>query len=131
VSAPAHRILIVDDEPAIRGLLEFSFSSAGYVVRTAADGASATRLFAEQEFDLVLSDVRMPDMDGHELVRWLAENRPRTRWVLMTGYDMPCGECPLVQSCTVLQKPFRPKEAVDMVAAVLAGKPAPKLADLS
>jgi DNA-binding NtrC family response regulator len=109
------RILIVDDERAILALLSMAFTSAGYDVRTAPDGDEAMRLCAGESFDVVLSDVVMPSMNGHQLIRAIAERYPATRAVLMSGYDVGCEGCPLARQCQVLSKPFRTNEVVAAV----------------
>ncbi len=65
----AARILVVDDDPAIRRALSAELGAAGYEVLEAADGAEAFRLFEETEPDLVLTDLAMPVADGFDLVR--------------------------------------------------------------
>lgn len=115
------RILIVDDEGAIRSLLAKIFAKAGYEVQTAASGAHAMALSAASEpFDVLLSDVTMPEMNGHDLVRSILERHPTIRCVLMTGFDdIDCQDCPLAPRCQVLQKPFLATDAVSIVARVL------------
>ena len=76
------RVLIVDDEPAIRSLLSLAFVRAGYEVATAADAFKAMQLFAAESFHAILSDVQMPGMDGHSLIRWVAGTYPHVRSVL-------------------------------------------------
>ena len=63
------RILVVDDEADIRGLLSEILAEEGYEIEVAADAASARRAAARQEPDLVLLDIWMPDMDGISLLR--------------------------------------------------------------
>src|SRR5689334_25423914 len=65
-----HSILIVDDESSIRSLLTATFTSAGYDVRAAPNVAAAMELCGIRSFDVVLTDVRMPGLTGHDLVRW-------------------------------------------------------------
>ena len=113
-------ILIVDDERGLRSLLRLSFSAAGYDVHAAADVPEAMGMCGAKSFDVVLTDVRMPEQTGHDLARWLAEHHPATRSILMTGLDTGCDDCPILGSCTILAKPFDPKEAVSLVGAVLA-----------
>lgn len=113
------RVLIVDDEPAIRSLLSLTFVRAGYEVRTAADPYKAMEACASESFDAILSDVQMPGMDGHGLVRWVATTYPTIRTVLMSGFDIPCGICPFGR-CTLLRKPFNPKDAVAIITQVLS-----------
>jgi DNA-binding NtrC family response regulator len=113
------RILIVDDEGSILTLLAAVFNSAGYEVRTAGDGREAVAICQGERFDAVLSDVVMPTMNGHELVRWVAKQYPSTRTLLMSGFDPGCEGCPLAPRCELLKKPFRPSEAVSFVDRVL------------
>jgi DNA-binding NtrC family response regulator len=109
------RILIVDDESAIRTLLSAVFRQAGYDVHTAANGREAVARCAADPFDAVLSDIVMPEMDGHDLSRWVALNHPEIRTVLMSGFDAGCQDCPHSSSCVILHKPFRPGEALAAV----------------
>lgn len=67
----ARRVLVVDDQPEIRGMTEMILSGAGYEVRTAEDGEEALRRIRRERFDLVLLDVNMPGMDGWETLRLL------------------------------------------------------------
>jgi DNA-binding NtrC family response regulator len=113
-------ILIVDDETGIRSLLELSFASAGYDVRTAADGLEALTLCRAESFDAVLSDVRMPGLSGHELARWLAKHRSAARFILMTGWDTGCEDCPIAGRCQIVRKPFVPKDVVATIDRLLA-----------
>jgi DNA-binding NtrC family response regulator len=116
------RILIVDDEQGIRKLLVIAFTRAGFDVRAAASGLEAAALCNTESFDALLSDVRMPGMDGHELVRCIAERNPETCAVLMSGYDdVKCEGCGLPsEPCKLLPKPFLPKDAVEVVRQALA-----------
>jgi CheY-like chemotaxis protein len=88
-------------------------------MRAAADVPEAMRMCAAEPFDVVLTDVRMPGLTGHDLARWLAKHYPATRLFLMTGLDISCDDCPILGGCTVLAKPFDPKDAVSLVGAVL------------
>jgi CheY-like chemotaxis protein len=114
------RILIVDDEGGIRSLLARTLSRAGHEVRTAAHGGEAMQLCASEHFDVLLSDVLMPGMNGHELVGWAVRNVPGIRCALMTGFDnVDCQGCPFQSGCRVLAKPFRPKDAVSFIERFL------------
>jgi two-component system cell cycle response regulator CpdR len=117
--AETSRILIVDDEPQIRELLALAFENASYAVRMAGSGRDAIVLCAEESFDFVLSDVMMPEMDGHELTQWIATNRPGTRTALMSGFD---DTSPLTcrPRCHLIAKPFHPQQVVSFVQQVLA-----------
>ena len=116
---PKASILIVDDERAIRSLAALHFESAGYDVRTAVDALEAMKICSSEFFDAVLSDVTMPGPSGHEFARWLAHHHPATCCVLMTGADTGCGDCPIAGRCTIITKPFLPKDAVVTIGRVL------------
>lgn len=83
----SHRaqILVVDDEPALREILADLLSDAGYDVETAENGKEAIARMAGREFDAVLSDVRMPDMDGLAFLRAVRERDLDVPVVLMSG----------------------------------------------
>jgi CheY-like chemotaxis protein len=115
VFAMSKRILVVEDEPASLKLLRY-FSHEGYEIEGAKDGVEALKLFAQSRFDLVLSDVKMPRLDGVSLARHLLSNVPVTPIFLMTAYDfdnmddilglgVPCLSKPL--SWTICCRKFR------------------------
>ena len=79
------RILIVDDEPDVVLTLEFIVSESHEVVATS-DPAEAARLLEEQAFDVLLTDIRMPDMDGFDLARIARAANPRMRIVFVSAY---------------------------------------------
>jgi DNA-binding NtrC family response regulator len=80
-------ILIIDDDPLIRKTLSSHLSRQGYEIRTAEDGESGLAVQAEQNSDLVLLDVRLPDLDGLEVLRRIRGGNPRTTVVIMTAFD--------------------------------------------
>jgi two-component system response regulator PilR (NtrC family) len=79
------QLLIVDDERSICELLEISFRKQGHKVEVATNGEAAKRRLATQIFDIVVSDICMPDMDGVELLRYCKEVSPATTFILVTG----------------------------------------------
>ena len=113
------RILIVDDERAIRSLLALAFVRAGHDVETASDAATAIQALNAQRFDAVLSDVQMPGKTGHDLMRWVAAANPHVQTVLMSGFDVACGDCPVAGRCVILRKPFSLSEAVATISQAL------------
>jgi len=78
-------LLIVDDERSICELLEISFRKEGHRVEIATNGEAAKRRLASQMFDIVVSDICMPDVDGVELLRYCREVSPATIFILITG----------------------------------------------
>ena len=79
-------ILVIDDEPNLRRVLQAALEKAGYAVRTADDGDHALRLLGERPVDLVLTDATMPGMDGLTLVREIGARWPGTGIVMMTAF---------------------------------------------
>src|ERR687886_392561 len=80
-------LLIVDDEPGMRQLLTHVFGrGAGHAVRAAENGAKALELLRQEPADLIISDVKMPDMNGIELLRRVREFSPDVSVVLMTAF---------------------------------------------
>lgn len=78
------RILAVDDSPSMRDMVRIALTSAGFEVTSAVDGKEALQIARQSTFDLVLSDVNMPGMDGIELIRALrAESAYRHTPILM------------------------------------------------
>src|ERR671917_1438591 len=79
-------LLIVDDEPGMRQLLSHVFGRAEHSVRAAESGAKALELLRQEPADLIISDVKMPDMDGIELLRAVREFLPDVAIVMMTAF---------------------------------------------
>ena len=136
-SAPAHAgpadgtVLVVEDEAAVRGLVQMTLERAGYSVVVAEDAPSALRILetSAKTIDLVLSDVVMPKISGAELTVTLRSLYPKLKVLLMSGYVGYTG-CPMPElpaGVPLLQKPFTPKTLTDSIRAALqagAGSPA-------
>ena len=81
------KVLVVDDEAAIRDLLEEALTRWGYQVVKAANGVQATEELRKGKiFEIALLDIRMPEMDGLELLRQIKRHDPATEVIIMTGY---------------------------------------------
>jgi CheY-like chemotaxis protein/anti-sigma regulatory factor (Ser/Thr protein kinase) len=120
---PGTRLLLVDDEEfvleAVRDILD------GRVrVDTASSGLEAIQKLSRGEFDVVLSDMRMPGLGGREVYRWLAEHRPgmERRIIFATGDTCDPGTFEFLQQsgATCLTKPFRLDGLLDAIATVTA-----------
>jgi two-component system cell cycle sensor histidine kinase/response regulator CckA len=81
-----HTILVVEDEPELRELVEFVLSEAGYQVLAAASGEKALEVVDGQDIDLLLTDVRMRGMGGFALAKKLRDQRPTVKVLYVTGY---------------------------------------------
>ena len=114
------RVLVVDDEGQIRGLLRKILIQAGHEVHTAPNAQRAIEMCSPPvSFDIVLADVVMPGIDGHELARRLAIQCPNSRVILMSGFDPGCAECPYLDNCHRLPKPFGPRAVTELISEVL------------
>jgi FixJ family two-component response regulator len=79
-------ILLVDDEDGIRKVLGIALADMGYQVRTAENGVEALRIFKDERPPIVLTDIKMPEMDGIELLRHLKKISPDTEVIMVTGH---------------------------------------------
>jgi DNA-binding NtrC family response regulator len=80
------RVLVVDDEQLVRDLLVSYLTSLGFVVETAQDGVEGLEKYAQGDFDLVMTDLSMPNMDGIELVKQIRETDDEAVILMITGY---------------------------------------------
>ena len=79
-------LLVVDDESEIRNSLSRRYLLKGYSVDTAQNGLEALHLLEQKPFQVVISDIKMPEIDGLELLRRIRTEYPMTRVIIMTGY---------------------------------------------
>ncbi len=80
------RILIIDDEKVIREGVERALSNRGYHIAKAEDGDRGLMLLKEQEFDIVLTDLMMPGLDGFAVLDWIRQNQPHVQVIVITGF---------------------------------------------
>ncbi|HET9425027.1 MAG TPA: response regulator, partial [Gemmatimonadaceae bacterium] len=136
--APAHppaaaatqaRVLVVDDEPAIRDIQRRFLAGVGVTATTAKDGVEAISLLEREHFDAVVTDLRMPGVDGIQLFEWIAARNPdlATRCLFVTGELWVEGEGVLArQGERVITKPFTREAYLARVLEVLEpGREAP------
>jgi CheY-like chemotaxis protein len=125
VHVPGARILLVEDDPRVRTATVGALEDLDYEPVACSGGAEAIELFNSAEFDLVVTDVIMPEMTGPELIRYLKETSPRDFAVLfVTGY-VGEGETDDLRGYELLRKPFTVGALASAVAAALARTSAP------
>lgn len=114
-------LLIVDDKTNMRELLRDILGTQHHVV-LAGDGSAARQELEASRFDLVLTDVRMPELDGFELVRLVKERWPLTEIVMMTAFaSVPAAvEAIRLGAYDYIQKPFDPDDVALVVTRALA-----------
>lgn len=121
------RILVVDDEKNIRLMLRQALASEEVVVESAINGEEAIAKLGEAEFDVMLLDLRLPGMDGLEVLRRVHEQVPEMPVILLTAHGTIEGAVDAMRSGAVnfLQKPFSPREIRDAVAEALQTNKSP------
>src|SRR3972149_6191516 len=102
------KILIADDDSHVLELLSQILSEEGYSVETAPDGITALDLVTKCAYDLLISDVRMPGIDGFELLERVKKHKKDIKVIMMTGYtdDYDISEALLLGADEYITKPF-------------------------
>ena len=115
-------ILIVDDEKNIRLTLSRSLEVLGVETDSAEDGKEALVKLREKEFGLILLDIRMPGVDGMEVLRRVRESRPDIRIIILTAYGTIelAVEAMKLGAVDFIQKPFVPEQIRGRVAKVIS-----------
>ena len=119
MTVPGARILLVEDDPRVRTATVGALEDLGYEPIACAGGAEALALFDSMEFDLVISDVIMPEMTGPEMVRELKSRRPDIAVLFVTGY-VGEGESDDLVGYDLLRKPFTVSTLSTSVAIALS-----------
>src|SRR4029434_4299509 len=122
VMSTSRRLLVVDDDRAMREMLVSLFKERLLLVEDASSATAALAAVAEQDFDVVLSYMRMPGLSGVELVGQLRRLRPSTPVVLMTAFGSIDSAVEAMRSgaCDYLTKPFEPDAVILAVERALA-----------
>src|SRR6266446_8870971 len=102
------RILVVEDEENLNWSIVNSLRKDGYFVQGVMSGAEAMRKLWSEEYDVVISDLKMPGADGFELLQWLRANRPQTRLIMVTAFGSASTRNQALEGGVVsyLEKPF-------------------------
>jgi len=115
-------VYVIDDDPAMRDSLDFLLSSAGFNVRLYDSALTFLETLSDLAFGCVISDVRMPGMDGIDLLRRLKKEPKALPTVMMTGHgDIPLAvEAMKLGAIDFLEKPFDDERLVLMISAALS-----------
>jgi len=122
VSSRGETLLVVEDEPAVLQLVVRMLRRNGYCVIPAATGTRALALAAESDFDMLLTDVVMPEMSGLELAERVSRLRPAASVLFMSGYspDLFGDKRALAEGIMLLQKPFTERALLEAIRAAMA-----------
>jgi two-component system, cell cycle response regulator CpdR len=116
------RILLAEDDDDLRRFLVKALEKAGHAVKAFGEGASAFEEIKQENFDLLLTDIVMPEMDGIELARRAAELDPGLKIMFITGFAAvalnPDSRAP--KDAKVLSKPFHLRDLVNEVNRLMA-----------
>jgi CheY-like chemotaxis protein len=115
MSLPLKTILVADDDPELQHILWAVLSEPGYTVLVASDGYEALRLLVERHVDLLLTDLKMPGIDGFELARQARLMRPNLHVIYLSGHSAEISSSGPTYGWLV-EKPVRPAELVSVVA---------------
>jgi len=131
----AHKVLVVDDDPIVTKSCRRILAKDGYDVDATESGQEGLRRGLGQDFDLVIADLKIPDLDGMELVRALRSRKPQTAVVIITGYGTVLSrlEAAKLGVSDYAAKPFTPeriRKAVRRALGQAKGKPADRTTHL-
>ena len=106
------KLLIVDDEAIVGKRLKPSLEKHGYEVETLGDGKSAIERIGQKKFDIIITDVRMDDVDGMQILEYVMAKSPLTKVIIITGYaTVDLAREALVKGAfDFIAKPFKPSD---------------------
>jgi len=118
-------LLIVDDEPLKRITLQIELSQAGYEVHEAADAPAALRVLESRPIDVVIADLRMPQIDGLQLLEQIKGRWPQTHFLLMTAYGSVESAVAAIKrgAYDYLTKPFRSESLLEKLERLHVARP--------
>jgi len=115
-------ILVADDEPSVRQFVERALNYAGYAVTAVPDGNAALEALGKRKYDLLLTDIVMPDLDGIALSLKVAKDFPETKILMMSGYSNQRQRAHNLDFLAheVISKPFTLDEITKRISVTLA-----------
>jgi two-component system response regulator PilR (NtrC family) len=121
LSEKKKQVLVIDDEESIRQVFRWILEGQGYEVETVETGVQAIEKFEEKFYNLALLDIRLPDMEGTELLNILHKRSPKTMKIMVTGYPSLDNAMKSlnVGADAYVVKPVEPSELVRIVQAKL------------
>ena len=122
--AARQKILAIDDEEIVRKSCDRILRPAGYDIDTSADGPSALEMIGTKKYDLVLTDLKMPSMDGLEVMGEIKKRLPEAKVIIVTGYSTldNAVKATMTGAYNYIEKPFSPESLLAVVRDALKEK---------
>jgi two-component system response regulator PilR (NtrC family) len=121
--AQKETVLVIDDELSVADALKVILSDSGYQVAVAMSGAEALEKLGKRRFDLVITDVRLPDISGLDVLRHLRRSHPGVLAIIITAHHTPelAAESLSLGAVAVLLKPFSPSDLLTVIQIAFSG----------
>lgn len=110
-------ILVIDDEPSVADALEIILKDSGYEVSVALNGRDGLKRAGESKFDVVITDLRLPDMSGFDVLGHVIASDPNSIVIVISAHSTPevVAESIRLGALNVLPKPFYPYEVLSLI----------------
>lgn len=115
-------IMVIDDEPIVGKRLQPALKKNGYIVEAFTAGREALKRFEENKFDIVVTDIRMDEIDGIEVLNSVLKIEPKTKVIIITGYATieMAREALAKGAFDFISKPFKPDELREVILKAAA-----------
>ncbi len=118
-------VLIIDDEPSIAEALALILDDQGYETVSAGTGREGIEEAARRSFDVTITDLRLPDMSGLDVLKAICRGDKHNRVIVITAHGTPemISELKACGAVEVLKKPFLPSDILGLIEAILKDRP--------
>lgn len=115
-------ILVIDDEPSVADALKLILTDSGYDVGVGMTGADGLEKLRNRRFDLVITDIRLPDISGLDILHHLARSHPGVLAIVITAHYTPelAAESLRLGAVSVLAKPFSPSDLLTVISTAFS-----------
>ncbi len=116
------KILVIDDEDIVLISCKRALEPEGYDVKTVKSGVEGLKTAENEDFDIVMTDLKMPDVDGIEVLRIIKERKPAVEVVIMTGYQTVETAVKAIKlgAFDYIEKPFTPEQIISVIKNAIA-----------
>ncbi|MFQ5825252.1 MAG: response regulator [bacterium] len=119
-----HRILIIEDQKEVALVLQEYLNDYGFITEVAINGKEAIEKFRLKAYDILVTDFKLPDLDGITVVKTCKKISPQVRVIYLTGYNLDLRNSKVKTGayCKIMEKPCRPKNILEAVNKILVQK---------